>query len=379
MKLMLAACLVAIAAVYLTPSSVISEYVVPYFLVLFEKNLVPDWLTRVGIRMLCKGRLNEILLPNVEQQQASLQGFIDELKGMPIAINTADANEQHYEVNAAFYNQVLGKHLKYSSGLYPVDTPQSEAAARLDEAESAMLATYMRRANVSDSGLRILDLGCGWGSVSLYVAEHFPSNQVVGLSNSNSQREFIMGEAKKRGISNLEIVTGNIVEFEMPKELAGFDRVISIEMMEHMKNYQLLLRKVASWMKPQALMFVHIFVHRLQAYHFEVRGEDDWMSKYFFTGGTMPSADTLFYFQQDLRLLKHWHVNGVHYGLTSEAWLQNLDSKHRELWPVLKQIYGEGQETLWYARWRGFFLACAELFKYDGGNEWFVAHYLFQK
>jgi len=356
-----------------------SEVVAPMFFDAFEKNQLPDALTRIGIRQLLQSRLvDEKQADNFAQQQR-LMDFVEELKASPIAINTADANEQHYEVPAAFYDLVLGNFSKYSSALYPPNTPVSKASELLDEAEQAMLKLYAERAGVTaGKPLRILDMGCGWGSVSLWFAEHFPEATVRGISNSNSQREWIMAEAKKRGLGNLKIYTGNIVEWSPPEEEEPFDVVISIEMLEHMKNYEKLFKKVASWIKPGGVFFTHIFTHRLYAYHYETNNEADWMTKYFFSGGTMPSHDLLFYFQQAMQLEKHWHVNGAHYGLTSEAWLQNMDKHEAELLPILGDIYGKGEELRWFSRWRGFFLACAECFFWDGGNEWFVSHYRFR-
>eukprot|EP00808_Paulinella_micropora_P011412 g37028.t1 len=225
--------------------------------------------------------------------------------------------------------------------------------------------------------------GCGWGSLSLWLAKTFPQCTVVGVSNSNSQREYIMALARERGINNLQIYTGDINSFEFPPEAnvdtQPFDRAFSIEMFEHMKNYDKLLNKISKWLRPGASLFVHIFIHKTIPYHFEVKSEQDWMAKYFFTGGTMPSTQLLLNYQKDLTVEQQWHVNGNHYGWTSEAWLYNMDMQETELRPILADAYGKGKETLWFARWRAFFLACAELFFYNQGNEWFVAHYLFVK
>eukprot|EP00310_Coccolithus_braarudii_P025761 CAMPEP_0183359472 /NCGR_PEP_ID=MMETSP0164_2-20130417/52310_1 /TAXON_ID=221442 /ORGANISM="Coccolithus pelagicus ssp braarudi, Strain PLY182g" /LENGTH=365 /DNA_ID=CAMNT_0025533591 /DNA_START=80 /DNA_END=1178 /DNA_ORIENTATION=- len=312
----------------------------------------------------------------IDAQRVVEQTFVEELRTMPIAQNQSAANEQHYEVDSRFYTKVLGKYLKYSSGLYSPDVAVADAAAELDVAEEAMLGLYMERARISNTGQHILDLGCGWGSVSLFVAKRFPKNKVVGLSNSRTQKKFILGLAKEAGIKNLRIVTADIAKVRMR---AQFDRVISIEMFEHMKNYELLLKKVSSWMKPNALLFIHIFTCETAPYHFVPVDESDWMSRYFFTGGTMPSDALLTYFQKDVHMLSHWRVPGWHYQLTSEAWLQRMDAAKAQIWPLMAEVYGQGEERRWFNRWRLFFLAVAELFGLDGGQVWHVSHYLFEK
>ena len=275
---------------------------------------------------------------------------------------------------AEFFHKHLGDKLKYSCCLYP------QGNETLDQAEELMLNLYIERLGVED-GMRILDLGCGWGSVSLWLAGRFRQSEVVGLSNSNGQRAFILEQARARGINNLKIITGNIAEYEMPPEHLGegFDRVISIEMFEHMKNYGLLLRKISGWMKADAKLFVHIFVHKLLAYHFEGKTQSDWMTRYFFRGGTMPSENLLLNFQDDLRVQKTWWVSGQHYEKTSNHWLANMDARKAEIMPVFEQCYGQKDAAIWFQRWRMFYMAVAELFGYDGGNQWGVGHYLFDK
>lgn len=358
---------------------------------IFEKNQLPDFISRFGIRELLRSTLKENawrLVDGVQAQRAYEENFIADLKTRDIAEFTQRANEEHYEVDTKFFNVVLGKHRKYSSALYEdTDISIEEAVEKLDEAESRMLELYAERAQITSecskegAALRLLDLGCGWGSVSLWFANRFPNClKVVGLSNSNTQREYILGEAKRRGLSNLEdVITADISKIEeLPSGINKFDRVISIEMFEHMKNYELLLEKVSRFMKPSGLLFVHIFTHRETPYHFIDNGNrEDWMTRYFFTGGTMPSDNTLLYFSKDFAIKNHWRVNGVHYSLTLEAWLRKMDTQMDKVGPILDEVY-KGQVTLWTARWRGFFLACSELFKFNGGNEWFVSHYLFE-
>ncbi|PTU32312.1 SAM-dependent methyltransferase [Stenotrophobium rhamnosiphilum] len=341
---------------------------------LVEKGYVPDVLTRAAMRKLMAQRLVDESAGDGEERSRRFNDFLDELRVSPIAVETKAANEQHYEVPAEFFHLHLGPRLKYSCALY---TNGNETLA---QAEEKMFSLYAERAQLKN-GLRILDLGCGWGSLSLWLAEKYPNSQIVGLSNSHGQREFIMRRAKERGFNNLTILTGNIVDFEIPAEQLqyGFDRVMSIEMFEHMKNYGLLLKKVSRWMNADAKLFVHIFVHKLLAYHFEVKDGSDWMSQYFFTGGTMPSENLLLNFQDDVKLQQQWWVSGTHYEKTSNHWLDGMDAKKAEIMNVFRAGYGEKDAVIWFNRWRMFYMAVAELFGYNKGNEWGVAHYLFNK
>ena len=343
---------------------------------MLESDKVPDWLIRNRIRALLADRLREEDQGNPQAQQAHLMSLVRRLRESPIAIETAAANEQHYEVPSEFYLQVLGRNLKYSSCYYH-SFEIGEAAAGLDAAEARMLALTCERARLAD-GERILELGCGWGSLSLWMAKHFPNARITAVSNSRTQKQFIDARAAERGLQNLEIITCDVNGLEFPAGVQ-FDRVVSVEMFEHMRNFETLLGRIAGWMKPAATLFVHIFTHQRFAYPFEVRDENDWMAKYFFTGGIMPSDDLLHYFQRDVQLIDHWHVDGRHYQLTAEAWLQNMDARRMAVMPVLERGYGPEQALKWWVYWRVFFMSCAELWGYQQGREWIVSHYLFQK
>eukprot|EP00591_Stephanopyxis_turris_P003538 CAMPEP_0195520690 /NCGR_PEP_ID=MMETSP0794_2-20130614/17437_1 /TAXON_ID=515487 /ORGANISM="Stephanopyxis turris, Strain CCMP 815" /LENGTH=410 /DNA_ID=CAMNT_0040650103 /DNA_START=8 /DNA_END=1240 /DNA_ORIENTATION=- len=349
--------------------STFSDYLIP----LVYKGLIPDPLIRLGIRIRLADHLCILKAKDAETELSQKLEIIKELKASPIAIATDEANEQHYEVPAMFYQLCLGPRRKYSSGLWP--TPKTT----FEESEVHMLDLYCERAGLKD-GMSIVDLGCGWGSLTLHLAEKYPNAKITGISNSHSQREYILSTAKERGynVGNITIVTCNVSDDRGALDVVkDNDRVMSIEMFEHMKNYSFLLRKVSKFLKPDGKLFVHIFTHKTYAYNFE----KGWMSENFFTGGTMPSDDLLLYFADDFSCVNHWRVNGMHYSKTSNWWLKTLDQNwnNGKLKPVLADAYGEGKEREWYVNWRLFYLSCAELWGYAKGEEWIVTHHLFER
>jgi len=334
-----------------------------------EQGLVPDALIRAGIRRLCRVRLRELADGDPAEQAALAERFIESLSAAELAPLAHKANEQHYEVPAEFFAQVLGRHRKYSSCVF------AGPETTLDEAEAAALGATCERARLAD-GQHILELGCGWGSLSLWMAEHYPASRITAVSNSQSQREYIEAQARARGLGNLQIITCDMNRFATDER---FDRIVSVEMFEHMRNWPELFGRVASWLRDDGLFFMHVFVHRSVPYAFIDAGDDDWMSRHFFSGGMMPSDDLPLRFQQQLRLVRRWRWDGRHYERTANAWLANMDARRAQVWPVLEQTYGRDQTQRWWMRWRMFFMACAELFGYDEGREWWVSHYLFSR
>lgn len=337
---------------------------------LLEKDLLPDAVIRFGIRRLLAQRLRDESQASETERRSHLAAYVADLRQRPLAEDTRAANEQHYEVPTAFYQHCLGRRLKYSGCLYPTGRES------LDEAEEHMLRLYTERAKLAD-GQTILELGCGWGSLSLYLAEKYPHATITGVSNSRTQKEYIDSEARRRGFQNLTIITCDINVLELPD--GQFDRVVSVEMFEHLKNYQRLFANIARWLKPVGLLFVHIFTHRENPYHFIPRDRTDWMARYFFTGGQMPSHDLLLQFQDDLKRVEDWKVGGTHYQRTAEHWLAGMDRHKAEIMPLFALTYGKDQATKWWVYWRVFYLSCAELWGYRNGQEWIVSHYLFRK
>ncbi len=335
-----------------------------------ERGWIPDSLLRAGIRRLCARRMAEEGHSDAGVADARFRQLLAELRHSPIAIETAAANQQHYELPTRFFELCLGKRLKYSSCLY------KDGSESLDGAEAAMLALYCDRAQLLD-GQHILELGCGWGSLTLWMAERFPNSRITAVSNSASQRTHIEAACRKRGWSHVRVLTGDVNHLDL--EASQFDRCVSVEMFEHMRNYEVLLSRISNWLRPGGKLFVHIFCHRFLMYPFQVDGKDDWMGKYFFTGGLMPSADTLLHFQDKLTLEERWLLSGSHYQRTANHWLENHDANRDEALEVMSATYGPDQAKIWNQRWRMFWMACAELFGFEDGNQWLVAHYRFTR
>ncbi len=308
-------------------------------------------------------------LASMRREHDAMARLVEQLRASPLAVATEVANEQHYEVSTEFFEYILGPRLKYSCCLF--ESPQ----VQLEVAERAMLALTSKRAEVND-GMRLLELGCGWGSLTLWIAENHPACHITAVSNSTTQRDCILTRADQLGLSNLDVITADMRSFQTSDR---FDRVLSVEMFEHMRNYALLFERVASWLRPNGKAFVHVFCHRSTPYLFEQTGKDDWMARHFFTGGVMPSEDLFRNFGEHLSIERQWRVNGMHYWRTCEKWLANLDRNHESLLQILRQQLGPRHAKIALQRWRMFFMACAELFRYGGGNEWFVGHYRFER
>jgi cyclopropane-fatty-acyl-phospholipid synthase len=335
---------------------------------LAEAGLVPDPLLRAAIRRRLRARLREIHAMDPVRSAAEAERFVESLRAAPIALVPELANAQHYEVPAEFFGEVLGVHRKYSACLW------SQGARTLDEAEAAALAVTCERAGLSD-GQRILELGCGWGAAALWMAARYPNGHVTAVSNSRSQREYIERTARARGLRNLSVLTADMNAFD-PGE--RFERVVSIEMFEHMRNWPALFRRIRGWLVPDGRFFMHVFAHRSTPYPFVDRDAGDWMSRFFFSGGMMPSDDLAGRFQDDLRLAARWRWSGIEYARTACAWLERLDARRGSILPILERTYGERDAARWFGRWRLFFMACEELFGFDQGREWWVSHYLFE-
>ncbi len=322
-----------------------------------ESGLVPEPLLRAAIRGVCAMRLRD----EARRPPGYAEALIAELGRSEIAIETDAARAQHYEVPPAFFQRVLGPYLKYSSAYWPA------GVEALGAAEAAMLSLTAERAGLAD-GQAVLDLGCGWGSLTLWAAARYPRSRFTAVSHAHAQRVFIEDQARLRGLTNVTVRTADVRTLELPP--GAFDRVVSIEMFEHMRNYATLLRRIAGWLAPGGALFVHVFAHHTHAYPFEDAGASDWMAREFFTGGLMPSARLLHHFAADLKITDEWQLAGTHYARTAEAWYENLMAHRGELTALVGGRAG-------LQRWRVFFLACAELFGYRGGSEWIVAHYRF--
>ena len=335
---------------------------------LAEKGIIPDYFIRQGIVRNCENRLNNENVSNTEKVSSKKQSWIQQMKESPIALVPEKANEQHYEVPPAFFENVLGKHLKYSSGYWP------DGVNSLDESEESMLELSFERAQFVD-GDSILELGCGWGSLTCYMASKLPNSKITAVSNSKDQKEHILNRCKNQGLDNIEVITADMNDFGTENK---YDRVVSIEMFEHMRNYKKLLSKISSWLNDDGKLFIHIFTHQSVVYPFENQGEADWMAREFFSGGMMPSHDLLLHFQDDLIIDDVWSMSGTHYEKTSLAWVNKMDANKDSIMKIFLKTYGDDAK-LWFQRWRIFFMSCEKLFGYNNGSEWGVSHYRFSK
>lgn len=341
----------------------------PGLIGLAERGLLPDALIRFGIRRLCARRLHEEQEGGLEAMQERRSHRLAQLRRSPVALHAEAANAQHYELPADFFALCLGPRLKYSCCLYP------RGDETLAQAETAMLELYGERAGLAD-GQDILELGCGWGSLTLWMAERYPAARITAVSNSSGQRRHIERQCRERGLANVRVLTCDVSSLTLPS--GQFDRCVSVEMFEHLRNYETVMSRIAGWLRPGGKLFVHVFAHRTLLYPFETEGADNWMGRHFFTGGQMPAADTLLHFQHGVRIERQWLLDGRHYQRTANHWLERQDAQRGQVLAKLRESHGESA-ALWLQRWRIFWMACAELFGYANGREWLVAHYLFQR
>lgn len=347
-----------------------------------DRGLLGDVALRRVMRRMLRRRHRSITGGGAEQRMARKRALIARLRESDVAIDTDAANEQHYEVPTELFERMLGPRLKYSCALWDEGTDDLAAA------EDAMLELTCQRAELAD-GLDVLELGCGWGSLTLWMAERFPRSRITAVSNSSTQRAFIVERARELGLDNVTVVTCDVNDLGRDDDrlasLGGvpvvgperFDRVVSVEMFEHVRNHTELTSRIATWLRPGGKLFVHVFAHRSDPYPFEAGGSGDWMARHFFAGGLMPSDDLLLHTVTDLSVEDHWVVSGRHYARTLRAWLDRLDAQRGPVTEVLAGTYGSAEARAWFNRWRVFDLACEELFAFDRGDTWHVSHYRF--
>ncbi len=326
-------------------------------------GVIPDAVLRAASRAAARSRLRKERAGGPGAQEERLQDIVRLMSSGPIAERTQTANDQHYEVPSEFFELFLGPRRKYSSAYF------TGPEVPLERAEEEMLAITCGRAGIAD-GMDILDLGCGWGSLSLWMAERFPKARITAVSNSSTQRETIEAEVERLGLGNLEVITGDVNSFDPGKD---FDRIVSVEMFEHMRNWKELLRRVSTWLRPEGRLFLHVFTHRTLAYRFA----GTWAAERFFTAGTMPSHDLPLCFQDDLRIECRWAVDGNHYARTLAAWLKRLDTRRPEALSILEPVYGRIGAKQALGNWRLFLISTEQIWKWNDGNDWMVSHYLF--
>lgn len=333
---------------------------------LAEEGRLPTALVRHGIRRELRRRLRRENPGSLEAEAERVEAFVTCLGAAPLRVDADLANAQHYEVPASFFEKVLGRHRKYSCCLW------APGVRDLDAAEAAMLDLSIERAGIAE-GQRVLDLGCGWGAFTIHAATRFPGSHFVAVSNSRAQGETVRRRAAEAGLTNVEVHTADVLAFEPG---GRFDRVVSVEMFEHLRNWKEMLRRVAGWLEPAGQVFVHVFVHDRWPYLFERDDEASWMARTFFSGGQMPSDGLLLRFQDDLVVSSHWRVNGEHYARTARAWIDRLDRQRGELEDLLRDPAAERSPRRLVGAWRLFFLACEELWGWNRGRTWYVSHYL---
>ena len=340
-----------------------------WYMKLLYAKLVPDFILRPVLYQFIRQNVKSLENVKFSDSEHQRRELLNKLEHSPIAIQTHLPNLQHYEVPPEFFKLVLGKRLKYSCCYWP------KGVTTLDAAEEQMLELTCQRAQLKN-GMTILDLGCGWGSLTLWIAEHYPDCQILAVSKSQDQIEYIKSCAEENEFNNVTGMVADVNDMNIDRQ---FDRVFSIEMFEHMKNYRRLMGNISQMLNPGGKLFVHIFSHRLYTYEFEVEDTNNWMAQTFFTGGTMPSDDLLLHYQDNLRLAGHWRISGLHYAKTLRAWLKNMDGQKTLVQEVLDKAYGSNQMTNWWVNWRLFFLACEATWAFRGGREYLVSHYLFEK
>jgi len=327
---------------------------------------VPDGLLRRIIRRRLAERLERLETEADGDAAAALRRYAAALAAGPLVIHQEAANRQHYELPTAFFSQFLGPRLKYSCCLWP------QGVGDLAAAEEAMLALTCERAGLED-GMEVLDLGCGWGSLALFIAERYPRCRVTAMSNSRTQVRHIAAAGSQAGASAVAPISADVATFDPGRR---FDRVVSVEMLEHVRNYRELFARMSAWLAPGGRAFVHVFSHRRFAYAFSAEDPRDWMGSRFFSGGQMPAHDLFLQFGDDLATVERWWVGGEHYARTLEAWLRRYDENAAAIRPLLAQTYGAAAASDRQVDWRLFLLACAETFAYEGGRAWGVSHYL---